>query len=458
MRNKIVLFVTGCCVLLLSSCLKSDENTITTEIAPNCQIVSFTLASDSVAGLKNVKFTIDQVKGEIFNSDSLPYGTEIGKVVCTIEYMNSYAIGGIQVRQEAVSDTLAWWNASDSLDFSKPVKFKVYAFDAVTTKEYDAQVNIHRVVPDSMVWTLYADPVWNEPVREQKVMVYANGTDEAYYMYVRPAAGTGYRLYRSPVTDARQWTELTVTGLPDDKLRLSQMSEYNGNWYVPSTDGALYTSADGLNWQLMENAPAVVYLLGAIPEGQKQSPVLCGITKETDGLRFAAMGEDLKWIDGDVVPDGFPVTGFGASNYSAMYHNYLMVVAGRTGNNVLANTSWGTMNGTGWVLLSDVESEPFNTREGVMLTQYDDRMFLIGGLDAAGKASKDIYTSTDYGVTWALSDSLVVMPADFTARGFSSVQVDKEQFMLIFGGKTSPAGNELNQIWRGRINRLGFKQ
>lgn len=444
--------------MLLSSCLKSDENTITTEIAPNCQIVSFTLASDSVAGLKNVKFTIDQVKGEIFNSDSLPYGTEIGKVVCTIEYMNSYAIGGIQVRQEAVSDTLAWWNASDSLDFSKPVKFKVHAFDAVTTKEYDAWVNIHQVVPDSMVWTLYADPVWNEPVREQKVMVYANGTNEAYYMYVRPAAGTGYRLYQSPVTDARQWTELTLTGLPDDKLRLAQMSEYNGNWYVPSTDGALYTSADGQNWQLMEDTPAVVYLLGAIPEGQKQSPVLCGITKETDGLRFAAMGEDLKWTGGDVVPDGFPVTGFGVSNYSAMYHNYLMVVAGRTGNNVLVNTSWGTMNGTGWVLLSDVESEPFNTREGVMLTQYDDRMFLIGGLDAAGKASKDIYTSTDYGVTWALSDSLVLMPADFTARGFSSVQVDKEQFMLIFGGKTSPDGNELNQIWRGRINRLGFKQ
>lgn len=443
--------------MLLSSCLNSDEKTIT-EIAPNCQIVSFKLANDSVAGLKDVKFTIDQVKGEIFNSDSLPYGTEIEKVVCTIQYMNSYAVGGIQVRQEAVSDTLAWWNATDSLDFSKPVKFKVYAFDAVTTKEYYAQVNIHQVVPDSMVWTLYADPAWNEPIREQKVMVYAGGANEVYYMYVRPAAGTGYRLYQSPVTDARQWTELTLTGLPDDKLRLSQLTEYNGKWYVPSTDGALYVSADGQDWQLMENTPAVVYLFGILPEGQKQASVLCGVTKETDGLHFAAMGEDLKWTGGDVVPDGFPVTGFGASNYSAMYHNYLMVVAGRDKNNALVNTSWGTMNGTGWVLLSDVESEPFNTREGVMLTQYDDRLFLIGGLDAAGKASKDIYTSTDYGVTWALSDTLVLMPADYTARGFSSVQVDKEQFMLIFGGKTSPQGNELNQIWRGRINRLGFKQ
>lgn len=443
--------------MLLSSCLKSDEKTIT-EIAPNCQIVSFTLANDSVKGLKELKFTIDQLNGEIFNSDSMPFGTEIGKVVCTIQYMNSYAIGGIQVRQEAVSDTLAWWNATDSLDFSKPVKFKVYAFDAVTTKEYYAQVNIHQVVPDSMVWTVYADRVWDEPVREQKVMVYAGGTNEAYYMYVRPAAGAGYRLLQSPVTDARQWTELALTGLPDDKLRLSQLTEYNGNWYVPSSDGALYMSANGQDWQLMEETPAVMYLLGAIPKGEKQSPVLCGIVKENDGLRFTAMGEDRKWTSGDVVPEGFPITGFGASNYSAMYHNYLMVVAGRDKNNALVNTSWGTMNGTGWVLLSDVESAPFNTREGVMLTQYDDRLFLIGGLDAAGKALKDIYTSTDYGVTWALSDSLVVMPADYTARGFSSVQVDKEQFMLIFGGKTSPESNEMNQVWRGRINRLGFKQ
>ena len=48
------------------------------------------------------------------------------------------------------------------------------------------------------------------------------------------------------------------------------------------------------------------------------------------------------------------------------------------------------------------------------------------------------------------------MPVDYKARGFASVQVDKEKYMLIFGGKENTNANELDQIWRGRINRLGF--
>ena len=93
-----------------------------------------------------------------------------------------------------------------------------------------------------------------------------------------------------------------------------------------------------------------------------------------------------------------------------------------------------------------------------MVTPYDDKLFLIGGMDASGKVYKDMYTSTDYGVTWSKSDTLVVMPTDYAARAFSSVQVDKDNFMFIFGGKTAKNTNEQQQVWRGRINRLGFKK
>ena len=43
---------------------------------------------------------------------------------------------------------------------------------------------------------------------------------------------------------------------------------------------------------------------------------------------------------------------------------------------------------------------------------------------------------------------------DYAARGFSSIIVDKENFVNIFGGKISTGSNDLNQLWRGRINRL----
>ena len=83
MKNKLVLFITGCFALVLSSCLKSEDVT-DIELVKNCQISSFKLSSDSISGLDTVKFTIDQLTGRIFNIDSLPFGTKIEKVVCTM--------------------------------------------------------------------------------------------------------------------------------------------------------------------------------------------------------------------------------------------------------------------------------------------------------------------------------------------------------------------------------------
>lgn len=458
MKNKIVLFVTGCCVLLLSSCLDSDENTIT-DLAPNCQIISFTLKSDSVPNLSKVKFTIDQRGGRIFNGDSLPVGTKIEKVVCTLGYMNSYAIYGVQVQQNAVTDTLAWWNGSDSLDFSQPVRFKIHAYDGITTKLYDAQVNIHQQVPDSMVWSLYATLPTDEAVRDQKVIAYGAGEEKAYYMYLTPAASKGYQLYRTLAQGTVEWASLPLAGLPESGLRLSQMTEYNGRWYVPSATGELYASADGQNWQPVPNAPSVRYLLGAVKEGKNQPSALCGMIDKEGSLCFASMNEAGEWTAADKVPEGFPVTGFGVSDYAAMYHEYLMVVAGRDKDNQLVNTSWATMDGRSWAMLTNpLGKSPFDKREGVMVTAYDDKLFLLGGIDEKGNALKEIYTSTDFGVNWSLSDTLTVMPADYTGRGFASVQVNDQKFMYLFGGKTNTNGNELNQVWRGRINRLGFEK
>ena len=79
MKNKFVLFVTGCFALMLSACLDSDYD-YSVETTRNCQIASFKVSHDSISGLEDVKFTIDQLTGRIFNQDSLPYGTVVEKV------------------------------------------------------------------------------------------------------------------------------------------------------------------------------------------------------------------------------------------------------------------------------------------------------------------------------------------------------------------------------------------
>ena len=325
MKNKLVLFITGCFALVLSSCLKSEDVT-DIELVKNCQISSFKLSSDSISGLDTVKFTIDQLTGRIFNIDSLPFGTKIEKVVCTITAASSYALSGIEVSPYAYPDSTYYLNnLSDSINFSAPVKFVVHAYDQVTTKVYMAQVNIHQVVPDSMVWSMYANPMIGITVKDQKVVTYDYNGSENYFMYVKPAeSGKPYQLYYAPVSAPKGWQSLSLTGLPSDGLLISQITEYNNALYVPATNGTLYRSEDGLTWSAVENAPSVKYVLGSVKQGTKQPSALATIVDQEGKLAFYAMNESMEWIAGDAVPSGFPVTGFSNLQYAAMYHDCLL--------------------------------------------------------------------------------------------------------------------------------------
>lgn len=460
MKNRIVLFIAGCCALLLSSCLGSDDNEY--ELSRDCQILSFSLSNDSIPELADVVFTIDQISGRIFNIDSMPYGTKLDeKVICKVRLAST--VYTCQVMQEAIGDTI-FWNTEDSLDFSKPVKFVNTLWDGETTKTYLAQVNIHQVVPDSMVWGIYKEGIPAAAVKEEKVVVFGEGDNESYYMYAQPVnASEGYQLYRSAVSDGRNWTELTVTGLPAGEVRLSQITAYEDAFYVVTTKGALYRSADGQAWTLMENTPVVKVLLGAITTSDdytitgKQPSALATVVEKNGSFIYASMDKEMEWTDGTLLNEGFPLTGFGNLSYNSMYRARLLVVAGRDKDNKLTNAAWSTENGQVWAMLTDEEATPFDKQEGVAVTEYDDKFFMLSGINEAGKASSDIYLSRDGGVTWNVSDTLVVMPPEFKARGFSSIYVDENDYMYLFGGKETNNSDVLNQIWRGRINRLGFK-
>lgn len=443
-------------VWLMSSCLGDDSYSYEYELARNCQISSFSLAHDSITGLSDVKFTIDQLSGLIYNIDSLPYGTVMEKAVLTIEYASSSAVASIQVIQEAVGDTIDW-NATDSLDFSEPVRFIVWAYDGSVSKTYDAWVNIHQLVPDSMEWSLYASSLTGVTMKEQAVVHYAYQGQECYLLYGEPA-GTDlpYRLYYAPAGNLSKWTEIPVEGLPAGQIYIPQLREYEGVLYLPSNTGALYQSTDGQKWTVVQNTPYVSYLIGGINEEEHQGSALATIIQENGTLRFSSMSESQQWTIGDEVPAAFPLTGFGYENFYAMYHEYLMIVGGRTANNQLVNSSWATLDGKSWAILTDEDSHYFDRLEGPMVKAYDDKIYLIGGIDAAGNAFKDIYETIDKGVTWARVDSMIILPDVYRGRGFGTLVVDENQFLHIVGGKMSSRGNIMQEIWRGRINRLSY--
>lgn len=435
-------------MMLMASCLGSGDINTTTEIK-NAQISSLVLSHDSITNLGNVKFTIDQLNGLIFNKDSLPYETQVQKVKCTLTYV--VGVSGVGVRQEAVGDTTIWWNGTDSLDFSQPVHFTTTAYDGLTTKNYKAWVNIHQEIPELMVWERYAAQMIGTEANEQKVVVYPYEGNDAYLMYVK-IAGVN-RLYVSLTTDARTWEELPLNGLPEN-VDISQITPFENTLYAPSANG-LYSSADGQDWMKAEAPFLVKALLGIVKKGRNTSSLLAAVVETGNNIyAFAEMNKEGQWTEGGTLPDNFPVNGFGSLSYNRVSNEYLMIVAGKDIKGRLLNTTWVTGNAIGWALLSGEKENFFEKKAGVILAMYDDKFYLTGGINAEDKASKDIYTSLDNGVTWSAADSLKIFPKEYAARGYASVHVDAADYMLIFGGKTSNGAKPLDELWRGRINRL----
>jgi hypothetical protein len=420
----------------------------------NCQIISFSLKNDSLPELSTLKFTIDQVNGRIFNKDSMPYGTIIDrKVVCTIGYDMGLSPSAVEVYQAATEDS-TYWNGTDSLDFSNFVRFRVYSYNGKFYKTYIAKVNIHQQQPDSMTWTLHSEQLAGKNIREQKV--FASG--DSYWMFTGNTAG--YELHTSRKTDVKSWQVTALNGLSNKELLLSQMTKYAGTFYVPATDGSLYYSLDGILWDVQADAPNIKALPGILEAGTQtgRPSVLTAVIREGDAWLFARMDENRQWETGTAVPEAFPVAGFGNVSYELMYYPHLTIVAGKDRNGRLSNVSWDTMDGLTWVRLTNEKQSFYEEREGVMLTQYDNKLFLIGGISASNRALKDIYRSEDKGITWLLADTLIVLPEGYRARGYASVLVDEEQFLLLFGGKEGNGATMLEELWRGRINRLGFEE
>ena len=77
---------------------------------------------------------IDQINRRIFNSDSLPVGTAVNKV-----YFTTFSADGIvSYRLESGKDTL--YSIKDTLDFTSPRIFTIFASDGSGSRSYTIDI------------------------------------------------------------------------------------------------------------------------------------------------------------------------------------------------------------------------------------------------------------------------------------------------------------------------------
>lgn len=90
---------------------------------------------------------------------------------------------------------------------------------------------------------------------------------------------------------------------------------------------------------------------------------------------------------------------------------------------------------------------PYPSFDNTQLVIYDSRVFAMG---IENDTLSLFHLSNDGGRTWIPQSSTYIHPSSITASNFSWV-VDEDKYLWIICGGTG-------EVWRGRINRLGFKQ
>ncbi len=466
------IFRTLCGLLLasvaLTSCLGDDDDNQTTTYS-DVAITQFTLGTinryttttspttgrdtlvkTTFAG-SGYKMTIDQLGHQIYNRKALPVGSDVRHVVCTISTRN----GGVVALQSMTSDSLSWFNANDSIDFSVPRTFRVYSIDGTSHRDYVVALTASSDQGLDFEWRQEAAATLTSPLSDHQVVSFRGqlllfGSPTGFYD--EPDA-----IYRS--ADGTAWERLEPNiPMKHYRGRVVVMGE---RLYVLTTEG-LYSSADGETWQQIvatadpNQAGALKILIGggtrelfalrlepADPASEPMSP--WRLVSSTDGGRtWTAEAADY-----DTDPCQTPtLTKFGCVAFDYMPTDstdyVLLLGCDQAALEAGVITPWRKLScyaqsdrGGQWVsmTLDDANRYQLPAAEVYGLEQYDGTLVALCGKQGQPVA---IYESADQGITWKTQNDYS-LPDGF-ARGPLSLTTSGDALWIV-----SPTG----QTWKG---------
>lgn len=438
-------------MLVATSCMRNSDDEV---LSPYAILKSFsigdlksrypaftaegmdTFETRTITG-KSLPFSIDQAAGLVYNADSLPFATKVDKVV-----VNMGLSGYAQIMNDSTG-LFETFLSTDSIDFTTPRRFRITSLDAQYHKDYTISVNVHQVEPELMVWNEYA-PI--DGLLPQRAIEY-NGE-----LCLFGEKNGELVLASSPLTDVPSWSMVALEGLPAT-ANLSTIQLFDGELYLVAADG-IYTSANAIDWTLCYACNGAVAIVGASDaDGKMWVATTSELLTTTDGVNYESAG---------ALPEGFPVYGVSASSHVLKHHSGIV-------RYMLVGYADEAMNGDAvvWSRLStekvwsryDNEGNPYScpTLKGLTVLEYDNFLYAFGGAGMAeGKAVdafSSFYISRDNGITWKA-------PAGFYQRMPAGLQGNEAQFAATVDSDNRIwivcAGDKAT-VWRGMINRLGFK-
>ncbi len=449
--NKLIKTVCGLLltVSLLASCMKSSDNTIT--IYNDTAITNFSLGTlnqylhtksstgeDSVykqtfSGSDYI-FTIDQENHRIFNVDSLPYGTDVEHVITYISTMNNATPFLKSLEEEG---TLIIYSSLDSIDYSTPREFEVYATDGVTYDTYKVELNVHKEKGDQFIWKLHQD----SPELEELNMMKAMMLDDQLFVYGTKEGKTlGYM-----TTDGDTWNPLEEL---NDENAYRNMLVFEGHLYT-IVNGSLMQSADGMSWKEMNSTLDITQLVAASYDQ------LFGLT--SDGTMMLSVDNGVTWMEDLVDSDKswLPTAWTAYVCYPAQmtyYADNILLAGISTGISGIASVwrkivEYDLQGDEKWVYISRTDNNRFALpqMENLVMMTYDDGILAWGVKD---DAYTQIYQSRDNGIIWKKNTSYQ-LPVTFVESGvvpFGAATDGKEIWLVGSNG----------QVWQGHLNRVAW--
>ena len=448
---------------IMTSCLDNDVDQIT--YTSETSITGFSLGTlhiDRVGKDKNgldspyvdtldcsnYPFTIDQINRTITNKDSLPVGTYIDKVITSITYdagMLAYKPKGSE------RDTI--WTSTDSIDFTDPVEFKVYAYSGVEGKPYTITINVHKQEPDTISWKKFDNNPFSAGSLSEQKAVYANGK-----VYVFGKNGNGTHIEYSDVANDNPSSWVPVTdNIPSNIDTYSATVCAGYIYFLAGTNKQLYkldansneiTSVGTETFEMLIGGNDIKSELYAVKGGKS------GIYKENTWTEDADPFTQF--------PAGKP---FFSNTTTASYNsNITSTVAlcynqGTTANDTTALVFNRMSSDNKWE--ERIQNLPLPNLENVTMIYYDGKLYAFGGGYKEIKPFSQFYCSTDNGLCWRPVTECMAFPSEFGTL----YTTHHSNYSCAVTPKLENGTSRGNFIWivwedgsisRGRINRLGF--
>lgn len=444
-------------VFLLAACNNDSDDYVQEESSKDAQIYAFTLkgkamnAADSITYpiLAKTKFAIDQASQLIYNPDSLPYKTRIDKFFAVMTFSSA---GISQVQLLYPNDSVANWTTTDSLDFSTRMypQIRVTAPDAFTSLIYTIDLRVHQVNPDLLVWKNMTEDL-DQPtsIIEQKTLL----IDDTFYTFSKNDDNKLY-LYQAEKSESYGSGE-SIKGLPVADINLNNIMTFNGKFFATDNQDNGYSSEDGIEWTKKDKK--IIALLGVLPAPTQAGDSLLVVTENngvysfTKTLDLENFGTNTSLKFTDLHKEKFPLSGFSSlTNYNRenLNQNILSVTGGKKEDGGLSKLTWNLQVAADNSIrvIANQDNPTFEAKEGIPTFFYNGYMYAL--------VSNKLYKTDSFGYKWIEASEFEALDPTMPKGYGQSVVVDKDNYIWIFGGKSSSDSEPIHQVWRGRLNKL----